>query len=139
MAVMAFETGGTFDPAKKNRRGSGATGLIQFMPNTAVGLGTTTDDLAKMTGIQQLNFVELYFKSTVRYRPLLSLSDVYMAVLWPSAIGKLESHVLFTKPSKAYDQNSGLDVNKDGVITKAEATAKVHKKLEKGMRVSRLG
>ena len=41
-AVMSFESGGTFDPAQKNigydgtpETGSGATGLIQFMPDTA--------------------------------------------------------------------------------------------------------
>ena len=43
-AVMSFETGGTFDPAQKNMAGSGATGLIQFMPDTAKGLGTSTTE-----------------------------------------------------------------------------------------------
>ena len=33
--------------AVKNAAGSGATGLIQFMPRTAQGLGTTTAKLAK--------------------------------------------------------------------------------------------
>src|SRR6266702_791808 len=33
--IISFETGHTFDPAIKNKTGSGATGLIQFMPNTA--------------------------------------------------------------------------------------------------------
>lgn len=42
MACMAFETGETFSPTIKNGAGSGATGLIQFMPKTAIGLGTTT-------------------------------------------------------------------------------------------------
>jgi soluble lytic murein transglycosylase-like protein len=32
MAIMAFETGRSFDPAVTNHAGSGATGLIQFMP-----------------------------------------------------------------------------------------------------------
>ena len=40
MAVMSFETGGTFNPGIRNAAGSGATGLIQFMPSTAAGLGT---------------------------------------------------------------------------------------------------
>ena len=35
MAIMSFETGATFDPKIKNAAGSGATGLIQFMPTTA--------------------------------------------------------------------------------------------------------
>ena len=35
MAIMSFESGATFDPNIKNAAGSGATGLIQFMPSTA--------------------------------------------------------------------------------------------------------
>ena len=50
LSVMAFETGGSFDPAQKNLAGSGATGLIQFMPDTARGLGTTTQQLAGRLG-----------------------------------------------------------------------------------------
>lgn len=42
MACIAFETGETFSPAIKNSAGSGAVGLIQFMPSTAKALGTTT-------------------------------------------------------------------------------------------------
>lgn len=49
MACMAFETGYTFDPAKKNGAGSSGTGLIQFMETTAKGLGTSTAALARMT------------------------------------------------------------------------------------------
>src|ERR1044071_1211337 len=41
MAVMSFESGATFRPSVKNMAGSGAVGLIQFMPATATGLGTT--------------------------------------------------------------------------------------------------
>jgi soluble lytic murein transglycosylase-like protein len=41
MAVMSFETGGTFSPSVRNQAGSGAVGLIQFMPRTAQGLGLT--------------------------------------------------------------------------------------------------
>ena len=38
MAVMSFETGGTFNPRFLMLQGSGATGLIQFMPSTALVL-----------------------------------------------------------------------------------------------------
>src|SRR3546814_19970917 len=48
MAVMSFETGGSFSPAQANNAGSGATGLIQFMPNTAAGLGTSNAALGAM-------------------------------------------------------------------------------------------
>lgn len=134
MACIAFETGETFDPAIINKAGSGATGLIQFMPSTALVLGTTVDQLAKMTAVQQLHYVEKYFQWTKG--KLTTLSDVYMAILWPSAIGRSEDYVLFRKNDplhpKRYIQNAGLDFNKDGVITKAEATAKVQSKYEKG-------
>src|SRR3546814_4426455 len=56
MAVMSFETGGSFSPAQANNAGSGATGLIQFMPNTAAGLGTSTAALAQMSSVEQLQY-----------------------------------------------------------------------------------
>ena len=44
MAIMFWESAGTFSPSVQNKT-SGATGLIQFMPSTAVGLGTSTTEL----------------------------------------------------------------------------------------------
>lgn len=143
MAVMAFETGETFSPSVKNSAGSGATGLIQFMPSTAQALKTTTAKLAAMEAIEQLDYVERYFEMQVNGRPMPALSDLYMAVLWPAAVGKVDSHVLFEKTTgakgKLYDQNSGLDINKNGRITKAEAASKVHDKLVLGMKENRFG
>lgn len=135
-AVMAFETGDTFDPAKRNPV-SGATGLIQFMPATARELGTTTEALATMTALEQLVFVRKYLaRFSGRMR---SLSDVYAAVLWPAAVAKADATVLFRSPSVAYQQNAGLDVNKDGTITKGEAAAKVERRLELGLKDGRRG
>lgn len=133
MSVMAFESGETFSSSIKNMAGSGATGLIQFMPATAIGLGTTTDALAAMTPSDQLNWVHGYFKP---YKGRLrTLSDVYMAVLWPRGVGQPEDYVLWSQASRptTYRQNAGLDVNRDGVITKREAASKVQGKLERGM------
>lgn len=135
-AVMGFETGGTFSPSITNKAGSGATGLIQFMPETAKGLGTSTDQLAKMTRSQQLKYVDKYFSGTLNKGA--SLSDVYMSVLLPAAVGKPDSAVLFGPGGilpGAYAQNAGLDLNKDGKVTKAEATKKVEAYLpkQKGM------
>lgn len=131
-AVMGFETGGTFDPSITNKAGSGATGLIQFMPSTAKGLGTSTGELAKMTRTQQLKYVDKYFSGTLNKGA--SLSDVYMSVLMPAAVGKPDNTVLFGPGGiipNGYSQNSGLDLNKDGKITKAEATKKVEAYLPK--------
>ena len=131
MSCMAFESAETFSPSIKNAAGSGATGLIQFMPRTARGLGTTVEELAKMTAVKQLDYVEEYFRPYKN--KLIMLSDVYMAILLPSAVGKPENHVLFNS-GKAYRQNSGLDKNRDGQITKAEAASKVYDKYVKGLK-----
>jgi hypothetical protein len=128
---MAFETGETFSPSIQNSS-SKATGLIQFIKPTATALGTTLDKLKAMTDIEQLDYVAAYFKP---YKNKMStVSDVYMAILWPAAIGKPEAKVLFAAPSKTYEQNKGLDFDKDGTVTKAEAAAKVFKKLAEGMK-----
>ena len=128
ISAIAFETGETFSASIRNR--NGATGLIQFMPGTAIELGTTTDDLAAMTAEEQLNYVEKYFNP---YKNRLeTIEDVYMAILWPAAIGKANSWVLFSNPSAHYNRNSGLDTNQDGVVTKEEAAAMVKARLLKG-------
>lgn len=130
MSCMAFESGETFSPSIKNGAGSGATGLIQFMPSTARGLGTTVEALAAMTAEQQLDYVQKYFRP---YAGRVStLADMYMAILMPKYVGQPDSAVLFSE-GVAYRQNAGLDANKDGQITKAEAASKVAAKYAKGL------
>jgi len=135
MACMAFESGETFSPSIRNAAGSGAVGLIQFMPSTAVLLGTTTDELVSKTAEEQLDDVLKYFEP--HQGKLQTLADVYMCILWPAAIGKPDYYVLFDKSDphhpKQYIQNRGLDFNADGKITKSEATYPVSKKLKKGL------
>ena len=135
MTCMAFETGETFSPSIKNAAGSGATGLLQFIAPTAVSLGTTVYALAKMTFIEQMDYVEKYFKPYIGR--MGSIDDVYMAILWPKAVGKPEDFVLFDETNitqyRAYIQNKGLDANKDGRVVKKEVCNKIHKMLAKGM------
>lgn len=130
LAVMAFESASTFSPGIRNGGGSGATGIIQFMPSTADWLGTSTDALARMNQYDQLEWVEKYFQGIANGRPLNSLRDTYMAVLWPAAIGRGPDYALFRSPSVQYRQNAGLDVDGDGVVTAGEATAKVEPHLQ---------
>ena len=143
MAVMAFESGETFSPSIANGAGSGAVGLIQFMPSTATGLGTSTEELKKMSAEKQRDYVAKYFAP--HKNKLSTLEDIYMAVLYPAAVGKPNDYVLFDKDSekawikKAYTQNKGLDSNKDGKITKAEAAAMVRAKLQKGLKAELKG
>jgi hypothetical protein len=135
-SAIAFETGESFSPSIRNKA-SGATGLIQFMPKTAKALGTTTDALAAMTAVDQLDFVQKYLNP---YKNKMNtLSDVYMTILFPAAVGKPEAFVLFKSPTKAYQQNKGLDANHDGQVTKGEAAAKVQLKLTRGLDASRRG
>lgn len=131
MACMAFETGESFSPSIKNAAGSGATGLIQFMPSTATGLGTTTAALAAMTAEAQLDYVKKYFQP--HKGKLKTLEDVYMAILYPAAIGKPADSILFKQGTKTYTQNKGFDANHDGVITPKEVSALVRAKYSKGL------
>jgi len=137
MAIMAFETGRSFDPSITNHAGSGATGLIQFMPATAKGLGTSTSRLALMNAVEQLDYVEAYL--TPYAGRMENLASAYMAVLYPRAVGKPDSYILFRKGSRAYKLNRGLDANDNGQITKAEAAAKVFALLNEGLHPGLIG
>ncbi|WP_110685092.1 lytic transglycosylase [Salinicola aestuarinus] len=132
MACMAFETGRTFDPAQRNLAGSSATGLIQFMAATARGLGTTTDALAAMTAVEQLDYVEQYFRPY--HHRITTLPDMYLAILMPAYVGRPGGSVMFTDGTTAYRQNAGLDANTDGRITKDEASQRVQALLLEGQR-----
>jgi len=97
------------------------------MPETARSLGTTTAELAQMSQTEQLVYVEKYFDQFGYRLSGGNLDDIYMAVLWPKAIGKPDGYVLFRRGTVAYRQNSGLDHNEDGTISKYEAATKVRR------------
>jgi hypothetical protein len=139
MACMAWESGETFRPDIKNAAGSGATGLIQFMPSTAKVLGTNVSQLAAMTAEGQLRYVYQYFLDYAG--KLHNLGDVYMAILWPKGVGQPDHYVLFDrgKAPTTFRQNAGLDVNHDGLVTRAECLVKVNQKLAKGLQERYLG
>ncbi|GEM_PF-6650855 len=60
MAVMAFESFGC-NPAQGNMAGGSAVGLVQFMPDVAEELNTTSAELITMSGVEQLDYVFGYF------------------------------------------------------------------------------
>jgi len=116
MAVMFSES--RLDPQAVNLRGSGATGLIQFMPMVAGEMGTTCAAIGKMDAVQQLDLVYRYLQRVrERYGEYESLTDLYLAILYPRAIEGNHTFVLYATPSVYYKQNSGLDENKDGRVT----------------------
>src|SRR5690606_6559570 len=129
LAVMSFETGGSFSPGVRNGVGSGATGLIQFMPTTARELGTSTDALARMSAVEQLEYVERYFNNRSDPGDLDTLEGVYTTVLYGSPRPDPDS-TLFSQGSAAYRMNAPLDVNRDGRITAGEATSFVRQRID---------
>ena len=103
---------------------SGATGLIQFMPSTAKGLGTTTAALKQMSAIEQLDYVKAYFGS---HSAKMTAGDLYTQCFLPARVGKEvvcnNSDIL----AWAYKANPGFDTNKDGKITNSEMSAFVER------------
>lgn len=120
MAVIYNES--KFNCRVYNYIGSGAVGLLQFMPSTASDLGTTSKELAEMDAVSQLDYVQRYLKGVmqrqnVRESGINSLTDLYLAVLYPKAIGKDYCYSMYSSPSRQYVQNKILDVNKDKSVT----------------------
>lgn len=125
LAIMKQESG--VNPKAQNKM-SGATGLIQFMPDTARRLGTSTEELLQMDAVEQLDYVYKYFKMTGVGSG--TLGDLYMAVFMPKYVGSSDDTILGKQGAsgftgKVYDQNKGLDRNKDGTITVADVKQSV--------------
>lgn len=153
MTCIAWESGRTFSPSVTNQAGSGATGLIQFMPATAIAYFWTDAQiramsdaekkakgreacakLAAMSDLEQLDYVARYFAP---YKgKLKNLGDLYMAILWPRGVGQNDDYVLWDKATRpeTFRQNSGLDVNKDGAITRAECLIKLNAMMAEGLK-----
>ena len=123
MATMYKES--KLNPQAQNTKypvgGGYATGLIQFVPNTARSLGTSTSALYNMDALEQLDYVKKYFepyKNRMR-----NYFDVYIAVFFPAAIGLEDMAVIANKSISASSvarNNPAIDLNKDGAITVAE-------------------
>ena len=94
---------------------SNATGLIQFMPKTAIKLGTTVQELRKMTRTEQSVYVQKYFDMvnlTCR-----QVGDIYLLMAGPVGLGKPDDFVIYPVGSAAWKDNPGLREPNDGPIT----------------------
>ena len=113
MAVMWHES--KLNSKVQNPFGS-ATGLIQFLSTTAKGLGTTIEGLKTMSNVQQLEYVYKYLKPYAGR--MTDLTETYLAVFYPQAMGKPDS---FEFPSNVVKWNPIFDrFPKDGQLTKGE-------------------
>jgi hypothetical protein len=127
--VISFETGGTFSPSVQNKAGSGATGLIQFMPSTAAALLKVKDPQLARFMTSRMSFKEQLTKMVVPYfkgGTYKSLDDVYLKVFYPAAMNKPKDHVVGTAPSPVYSQNAGFDRDSKGYITKGDITRTIN-------------
>lgn len=125
MAVMHSES--RFDGTAINKKGSGASGLIQLMPETAEILGITTVQLRNLSPVEQLDFAYAYLdmvreQRNVQYK---SLTDLYLAILYPKAIGK-KRFVLYEHPDPIFIRNKGLDTNQDNKVTTDDIDRRMH-------------
>lgn len=108
LSCMAFETGGTFNPAEQNKK-SKATGLIQFMPANAKELGTSIEALAKMDFVTQLDYVFKYFEIYKYIVKCKTVEDYYLSIFYPARVGKSPDEILARKGTALYDQNKVFD------------------------------
>jgi hypothetical protein len=116
MAVIYAES--KFDASVSNHRGSGAVGLIQWMPATAKELNVSLERLRTMNHVEQMDYVYRYLDLVrSRYGSFDSLTDLYLAILYPKAIRQDPCYTLYADPEKAYKQNVGLDEDRDGRVT----------------------
>lgn len=129
--IMKHESG--LSPQARNKS-TNATGLIQFMPNTAKGLGTTVDELIKMTGMEQLKYVEKYYKSMIGKAK--TIGDLYMFTFIPAAKDKSNNFELGVKGSTSsvfglnqdslYRQNKVFDKTNKGYYTVGDVKDRIN-------------
>lgn len=123
MFLMWFETAHTLDSHIQNR--IGATGLIQFMPKTAVFLGTTTKALKEMSNVEQMEYVRRHlgvFRG--KYKDYV---DLYCGIFWPAAVGKPDTYRITS--DVVAKQNPLFDINKDMDIEKSEIRQALKKQI----------
>jgi hypothetical protein len=126
--VMATESAGSMDPNQKGpkfKKGY-VVGLIQFIPDTYNAYGYTENQMLSMTAEKQLELIEKFFSA--KKGQLKSYTDVYLAVFFPTAVGKPDSYVFGSKQEdkqKIYKQNPAIAKYADknhapGYITKGD-------------------
>ncbi|SAL05796.1 Hemopexin [Caballeronia calidae] len=129
LGVMESES--SVQPWAQNANGK-ATGLIQFMPATLTGLGWTggPDAFKQLSAEQQLPYVERFYHPYVGN--LTSPGRLYQATFLPATLPGTDENSVIAGPqgphADAYQWNTGLDTNRDGMITVSDLTARINLK-----------
>ena len=137
MAIMAFES--WLNP-KCGEGTGGAVGLIQFTNDAITEINKknskelTKEEILQMSAVEQLDIVYLYYG--LYDGKVKDLADMYLTTLAPARLnGEHDSAdtVVYSKEKHPtnYKYNEGLDINKDGIITKGEAVTLVIERREK--------
>ena len=122
---------------------SGAVGLIQFTSiaiqdlNKKYSISLTKRKLALMTNVEQLDYVEKYFRLFDRYKKVKSPEDIYLIVFAPIGVGKDDDYVLYDKDTtkKEYEWNESVDKkdgNNDGKIQRREILNRYYNSVKEG-------
>lgn len=123
MCLMNSESGLKTTAVNK---GSGATGLIQFMPSTAKSLGTSCSALKSMSPEEQMVYVEKCIMNSKKAAKLgnqkIGPGTLYALIFLPARAGR---DILTSTGEKYYSSNKGLDVDKDGKISKADLAKRI--------------
>lgn len=122
LCVMYAESGVR---AKAENPNGHASGLIQFMPDTLVGLGWKDGHAAfrQLAAHEQLPYVQKYF--TPHVGKLINAAAIYTATFLPADLAHAGTpdFVLVQKGGRrgwAFDVNAGFDANRDLAITVSE-------------------
>lgn len=113
--LINHETAGTWNPSIQNS--IGATGLIQFIPSTALGYGTSVNQLAQMSFLQQLDYVDAYLARNLKrvldengkVPKTFNQTDLFMTIFYPVAVGNPN----YTFPVNVQVANSGIRTPQD--------------------------
>lgn len=107
--IIKFETAGTFSPTSHDPWNV-SIGLIGFTEKTAKALGTSKAELAKMTAVQQLDYVYKFYKMN-GLKPGSDVGTMYMLTFMPAYAYAPDGKVLGKKGGGTLD-NTGLSMHK---------------------------
>lgn len=114
--AWVIEIESSWVPSIQNPK-SKATGLIQFLPSTAAKLGTTVEDLKKMSRAQQAPYVSKYFFMAAEGRLCTEVGDLYMLVAAPGAFSREAYHIVYPVGSPGWRDNPTWRLPGDGPCT----------------------
>lgn len=132
MAIMDYESAGTFKANIWGGYNGKYVGLIQFGSAAAKDLGTTQAYLSSLSNVAQLDYVLKYFKlwnSRIFPHTIKSFADLYLAVLYPGAIKITDNNYnLGSKYSALAFPNQARNLYQNGVISKNTITMAYNKR-----------